>query len=214
MAFLCLTGCASTVYRLEGEPITPGGVAHGECEAKDWLVLAPTRAYVTDEKKGTSHPVTGLGLYKVGSEDPESIPDVEGLPPSESVDKKREKLAPYRRRGYVAAGLGIAGLTAIAIGTVLFVSAFGTKRTIDAQGVAHDDSTVNGTKAGAGGITVGVGFGLGIAGLVVNPSHAERTESRADRYVFLDPPDNQKSVEALTKAHNESVRQTCAAGSP
>src|SRR5260221_4085969 len=88
---IALASCASTVYRTPGEPITPGGTARSACESEDWLVLAPTRAEVADEGKGTSHPVSGLGLYRVGSDSPESIPSLD-LPPSQGVEKKRERL--------------------------------------------------------------------------------------------------------------------------
>jgi len=206
---LSAAGCSSPVYRLQGEPITPGGVAETPCESEKWLVLAPTRAEVTDEKTRTSHPVNGLGLYRVGSESPESIPGVEGLPRSESVTHKREELASYHRRELVAGSLGVAGLAAIAVGTVLFVSAFGSKTVTDASGQQHEENPIDGTKAGVGGGLVGLGFALGIAGLVVNPSHAERTRMSADRYVFLDPPDDRKTVEGMTRKHNEWVRQTC-----
>jgi hypothetical protein len=207
-ATLSLTGCASTVYRLSGEPTTPGGPARTECESKDWLVVAPTRAEIADTKKGTSHPVNGLGLYRIGSSSPESIPSLDLRSPS--VEQKREELASYEQRQIIAGALGAAGVAAIAIGTVLFVNAFNSQKTVDSMGVTHEDDSIDGTQAGIGGAVVGLGFGLGIAGLVVGPSHAERTRANATRHVFLDPPDDAKSVDALVEQHNASVRQTCA----
>ncbi len=190
VAALGLPGCGTTVFRMEGAPITPAGEAETPCEARDWLVLAPTRARVADEPRGTSHAVNGLGLYHVGSDDPESIPSLSDFPESELIERKRDALAAYHRRQIIAGTLGVASVAAIAIGTVLFVNAFGSKTTVDAQGNRHDSNPVDGTKAAWGGTLVGVGFGLGIGGLVVNPSNAERTDAQATRYVFLDPPDD------------------------
>jgi hypothetical protein len=208
---LALTGCASSVYRLEGEALTPGGVAKTPCETEKWLVIAPTRAMITDETTKRSHPVTGLGLYRVGEDFPESIPGVEGLPHTESIQQKQDELSAYKRRQVIAASLGVASLAAIAAGTVLFVTAFGSKTVRDpVTGQTHEENPIDGTRAGLGGATVGLGFALGISGLVVNPSHAESTHVDASRYVFLDPPDDQKSVEALTEKHNAWVRSTCA----
>jgi hypothetical protein len=206
---LASTGCASTVFRLEGEAVTPGGTADTPCEVKEWLVIAPTRAEVAEEKTGKSHPENGLGLYRVGGHDPESIPGLDGLPPSVMVEKKREALAPYETRQYVAGALGSAGAIAIAVGTILFVNAFETKRVQNSDGSFGEESSVNGSTAAAGGIVVGAGFALGITGLVVNPSHAERTQANATRYVFL-PPDQPKQVESLVLRHNKAVREQCA----
>jgi hypothetical protein len=214
IAAFSLAGCATTTYRLEGQEITPGGPARSPCESNEWLVLAPTRAEVANEKKGTSHPMNGLGVYRVGSNDPESITSLDNLPSSSMVDRKREELAPYQRRQLIAGGLGAAGVIAIAVGTVLFVNSFGSKTTTDAMGNRHEENPIDGTKAGVGGLTVGIGFGLGIAGLVVNPSNAERTEANATRHVFLDPPDAPKSAEDLVERHNATVRQECAAAAP
>lgn len=207
LAAVFLGGCATTAYRIEGEPITPGGVATTPCESRDWLVIAPTRAEVTSKSKGTSHPEDGLGLYRVGDDSPESIPAIEDLT-TPSVEAKRSAMAPYERRQIIAGALGTAGLIAIAVGTIVFVNAFESRSTI-VNGVPNEENTINGGRAALGGTLVGVGFGLGIGGLVVNPSHSERTRADATRYVFFDPPDDKKSVEGLVQGHNDRVRQRC-----
>jgi hypothetical protein len=208
---VALAGCGGTVYRLPGEPLTPGGPAETACESEDWLVIAPTRAEVASESKKTSHPENGLGIYKVGSSSPESIPSIEGLD-SPSIQQKRKELEPYDRKQIIAGSLGVAGLIAITVGTILFVNAFETTSTVDAMGLPREKNSVNGTRAGLGGAFVGVGFGLGIAGLVVNPNNGERTQARATRHVFFNPPDDPKSVEKLVGDHNAQVRSRCAAG--
>lgn len=207
LAAVVLSGCATTAYRIEGEPITPGGVATTPCESRDWLVIAPTRAEVASKSKGTSHPEDGLGLYRVGDDSPESIPDIEDLT-TPSVEAKRSAMVPYHRRQLIAGGLGAAGLVAIAVGTLVFVNAF-ESQTTTVNGTPTEETSVNGGRAALGGTLVGIGFGLGIGGLVVNPSHAERTRADATRYVFFDPPDGRKSVEGAVQGHNERVRQRC-----
>src|SRR5690606_39870010 len=66
--------CANTVYRMDGEFETPAGRASTECEKRDWLVVAPTRAEIVPE--GSNRSVTeddGVGLYGVGDDSPVSI---------------------------------------------------------------------------------------------------------------------------------------------
>jgi hypothetical protein len=206
-----LEGCGGTVYRLPGEPVTPGGQAKNACESADWLVIAPTRAQVTSQSKRTSHPENGLGLYRVGSASPETLTSIEGLD-SPSIRQKRESLEPYDRKQIIAGALGGVGLVALTVGAVLFGTAFGTNVTVDpATGNRKEEHIINGTKAGVGGAMVGIGFGFGIAGLTVNPDQGERTQARATRHVFFDPPDDPKSVETLIGTHNAGVRSTCAA---
>jgi hypothetical protein len=207
LAVVVLSGCATSAYRLEGEPISPAGVSTSPCESKDWLVIAPTRVEVTSKSKGNSQPQDGLGLYRVGSNSPESIPALEDLT-TPSVEAKRQALAPYHRRQVLAGGLGAAGLIAIAIGTIVFVNAFESQTTM-VNGTPTEENSISGGRAALGGTLVGVGFGLGIAGLVVNPNSSERTRADATRYVFLDPPDDRPSVEGLVKRHNEGVREYC-----
>jgi hypothetical protein len=203
------SGCANTVYRIKGEATTPGGEARTPCESREWLVIAPTRAEVASAETGKSHPENGVGLYKVGSNDPVDVTSVERLRSEPLVIEKDEELSPYRTRQWIAGGLGTAGVIAIAVGTGLFVSAFETTRTRDPlSGQTKEDNTVNGGTAAAGGITVGLGFALGISGLVVNPSHAQRTQANATRYTFL-PPTDPKRVESLVEKHNSDVRTQC-----
>ncbi|HVU01228.1 MAG TPA: hypothetical protein VHE30_05730 [Polyangiaceae bacterium] len=212
LACVCLVGCGSSVYRLPGEPATPGGAASTPCESERYLVIAPTRADVTDEKTKTSHPKNGLGLYRVGSNDPLDLTSVEGLD-SPSIRRKREETGSYDTKQIVAGTLGAVGVVAIAVGTILFVNAFETKTSIDpATGARKEENSVNGGLAAGGGLTVLGGFGFGIAGLVVNPGTAERTRVRATRHVFFDPPDGRKDVEALVGGYNSEMKQTCSAG--
>lgn len=200
------SGCATTVYRIKGEAVTPGGEAQTPCESKDWLVIAPTRAEVADAKSGRSHPENGVGLYRVGQTSPEDITGIERLRKDPLAIEKDEAVTPYRTKSWVAGALGTAGVLAIGIGTGLFVSGFGAKKVRQADGSIEEEN--DGSRIGAGGITVGLGFALGISGLVVSPSHAQRTQANATRYVFL-PPTPPKRVESLVEEHNKGVRTQC-----
>src|SRR5690606_41276172 len=75
LALLSTSGCATTVYRLDGEFETPAGRAAGPCEVRDWLVVAPTRAEIVPE--GSKRSMTeddGVGRYRGGEDAPEAIP--------------------------------------------------------------------------------------------------------------------------------------------
>ena len=197
-------GCASTVLRLDGEFSSPGGTARTPCEQREWLVAAPTRAQVFDQQgRHTANRDDGVGLYRVGSSAPESIP---GLAPELHADDQarvavhRAAVRPHDTQRWIAAGLGATGLLAIVAGSILFVSAFSSR---------EGNNEVNRPRAVWGGALAGLGFGIGIAGTVVNPNQTERSRASAARYVFLPPADERADVLALTGRHNERVRARC-----
>lgn len=205
-------GCASTVVRLDGEFETPTGAARSECEKRDWLVVAPTRAEFVDSKGRKSQTRDdGVALYRVGEKRPESIPSLadEMGADSESFARHGPPVREYDRKTILAGGLGAAGVIAIIAGTILFVSAFETE-TVTTNGQPDEEQKIDGTKAGLGGVLVGVGFGLGIAGIAVNPGQAERSRAEAARYVFLPPEDDREEVIRMTAKYNQAVRDRCA----
>jgi hypothetical protein len=197
-------GCASTVTRLDGEFPAPIGPAKDECEEANWLVVAPTRvAFVEPSGQRSTPRDDGVALYKVGAKHPEPIPayadTMHGDLPS--VDQHVDTAHSYDTKSWAAAGLGAAGLIAIGVGVGLFVASFKT----DAQ----QQQKIDGTEAGIGaGLTLG-GFGLGIAGLALNPGQAERSRAEAARYVFLPPKDTRDNVVTWTQTYNQAVRDRC-----
>jgi hypothetical protein len=203
LLFLTL-GCASTVTRLDGEFPTPIGPARGACEQADWLVVAPTRVQFVEPSGLRAMPRDdGVALYKVGAQRPEPIP---ALAPSMEaqlprIDEHVDQVHAYDTKSWAAAGLGGAGLVAIAVGTALFVASFKTN--------AQSQQQIDGTEAGVGaGLMLG-GFGLGIAGLALNPGQAERSRAEAARYVFLPPKEPRESVVTWTQSYNQAVRTRC-----
>ncbi len=201
------TGCASTVARLDGEFPTAAGVATSNCEKASWLVPAPTRASLFDPSgRRTETRDDGVGLYRVGAKDPESIPSIgEELGPDAAarVERHRDAVRPHDTKRWVAAGLGASGIIAIAAGALLFVSGF------DNSGGEH---SVNRPRVIWGSVLVGAGFGLGLSGTVLNPNQAERSRADAARYVFLPPADGKDDVLSLTARHNQEVRARCGRG--
>lgn len=207
LPFLIATvSCGSTVYRVAGQDIAPSGPARTECEEKQWLVLAPTNARIADPVTKLASTHQGLGIYRVGSQEPLDLPDLRtSLPPSPILERKAHEVEPYDERRYWAIGLGSGGAIAMAIGTMLFVSAFETVKNSQGENQQH----IRGGRAAFGAISIGTGFGLGIAGLVVNPNHAARTRANASRYVFLPDQDDPKAVEGLVRQHNDDARDRC-----
>ena len=198
-------GCASTVTRLDGEFPAPIGPARGACEQADWLVVAPTRVqFIERTGQRTTPRDDGVALYKVGDKHPEPIPPHadsmrKDLP---SVDEHVSRVSHYDTKTWGAAGLGAAGIIAIGVGTALFVSAFKTDPSTQKQ-------KIDGTEAGIGGALVFGGFGLGIAGLALNPGQAERSRAEAARYAFLPPNDARENVVTWTQTYNQAVRDRC-----
>lgn len=172
-------------------------------------MVAPTRAEVVEEgdKKPTIRD-DGAGLYRVGGTFPESIPGLE----SEIGQRSRlfalhaERVRRHDTKRIVAAGLGAAGVIVLGIGAALFISAFDS-HTDPVTGT--ESNQVNGGRAIVAGITVAGGLGLGIAGIAVSPSQAERSRAAAYRYVFLPPDESRDEVVGIAAEHNEAVRERC-----
>jgi hypothetical protein len=213
-ALLTLTmGCASTVTRLDGEFPAPIGPAKSECEKAEWLVVAPTRAeFVEPSGKHAEPRDDGVALYRVGARRPESIPGLAGEMGHESgtFAEHTDIVHSYDARSWGAAGLGAAGIIAIAVGTALFVSSFKTQDITQSDGTKGSEQQIDGTEAGVGGGLVLAGFGLGIAGLALNPGQAERSRAEAARYVFFPPKDPRENVVTWTQTYNQAVRDRCA----
>lgn len=201
------SGCATTVHRMDGEFPTPAGVARTSCEKQDWLVVSPTRAEFVD-KHGVKSQTRddGVALYRVGEARPVSIPslsdDMGGGP---MFARHSDAVRSHDTKQLVAGGLGVAGAIAVAVGTILFVSAFGTERSANGM----ESQKINGGRLAAGGITVGVGFGLGIAGIAVNPGQAERSKAEASRFVYFPPQEPKDDVVEMTGRYNQAVRDRC-----
>ncbi len=192
---------------MDGEFPTPAGPARTSCEKQDWLVVAPTRAEFVD-KHGVKSQTRedGVALYRVGASRPVPIPslsdDMGGGP---SFARHSEAVRSHDTKQLVAGGLGVAGAVAVAVGTILFVTAFGTERGADGS----EQQKVNGGRLAAGGLTVGLGFGLGIGGISMNPGQAERSRAEAARFVYLPPEEPKADVVEMTGRYNQAVRERC-----
>ena len=201
------TGCATTVHRMDGEFPTEAGPAKTECEKQDWLVVSPTRAEFVDKHGAKSQTRDdGVALYRVGTSKPVSIPslsdDMGGGP---VFLRHSEGVKSHDTKQLVAGGLGVASVIAMTVGTILFVSAFETVRAANGD----EEQKISAARAAGGGITFGVGFGLGIAGIAVNPGQAERSKAEASRFVFLPPEDPKDDVVEMTGRYNQAVRDRC-----
>jgi hypothetical protein len=205
-ALLFLTlGCASTVTRLDGEFPAPIGPARSPCERADWLVVAPTRVQLIEPVGLRSTPRDdGVALYRVGALRPQPIATHADTMRQQipTVDEHIARVRVYDTKTWTAAGLGAAGLIAIGVGAALFASAFKTDPTTQKQ-------KIDGAEAGLGSGLVLGGFGLGIAGLVVNPGQVERSRAEAARYTFLPPRDPRDAVVTWTQSYNQAVRDRC-----
>ncbi len=207
------SACSSSVYRLKGAYPTPAGKPETNCEREDWLVVANTRAEIIPEGRTASVPNDdGVGLYRSGAdESPESIVSLRGdlskHGHSEVFTAKAEKLAPHDQDRIVSASLGLAGLAALAVGTVVFVGAFGEKN----SGTGAEEQEIDGSKAIIGSVFGGLGIGLSAAGIVINPSHEERTRADAVRYVFMPDELSRDAVVDIVDGHNSDVRKQCQA---
>ena len=202
-----VSGCATTVHRLDGEFPTSAGTAKTKCEEQDWLVVSPTRAEFVD--KHGAHSETrndGVSLYRVGASAPVSIPslsdDMGGGP---SFQRHTDAVKSYDTKQLIASGLGVAGAIAVTVGTILFISSFSTEN--DANG--RPVQKISGGRLAAGGLTVGLGFGLGIGAIGVNPGQAERSRAEASRFVYLPPEDPKADVLEMTGRYNQAVRERC-----
>jgi hypothetical protein len=204
---IAVSGCATTVHRLDGEFPTPAGLAKTDCEKREWLVVSPTRAEFVDKHGVRSETRDdGVALYHIGQSGPVSIPSIaHELGGGARFEQHEEAVKSHDTKQLVAGGLGVAGAIAVAVGTILFVNAFGTERGSDGS----EHQKVDGGRLAAGGLTVGVGFGLGIGGIALNPGQAERSRAEAARYVFFPPEERRDDVVELTGRYNQAVRDRC-----
>ena len=62
-----------------------------------------------------------------------------------------------------------------------------------------------------GGSLIGVGFGLGIAGMIVSPDAGERAKADQAEYVFVPPEDRASDVNTMVDKHNRAARERCKA---
>jgi hypothetical protein len=202
-----VSGCATTVQRLDGELPTAAGPAKTECEKQDWLVVSPTRAEFVDKHGVRSQTRDdGVALYRVGESRPVSIPSLsEDMGGGPSFERHAEAVRSHDTKQIVAGGLGVAGAVAVAVGTILFITAFETRDDASGKPEQHIDAG----KAIGGGISVGLGFGLGIAGIAVNPGQAERSKAEAARFVYLPPEEPKEDVLKMTGRYNQAVRDRC-----
>lgn len=201
------SGCATTVHRLDGEFPTPAGVAKSECEKQDWLVVSPTRAEFVDQHGvRTQTRDDGVALYRIGESRPVSIPslsdDMGGGP---SFVKHGDAVRKHDTKQLLAGSLGAVGAIAVAVGTILFVTAFNTQKASNGD----SEQTISSGRAIGGGVTVGLGFGLGIAGISLNPGQAERSRAEASRYVYFPPEEPKADVQQMTGRYNQAVRDRC-----
>jgi hypothetical protein len=192
---------------MDGDFPTSAGTAKSDCEKQDWLVVSPTRADFVDKHGVRSETRDdGVSLYRIGASAPVSIPslsdDMGGGP---SFERHSSAVKSHDTKQLVAGGLGVAGAIAVAVGTILFVTAFSTEN--DASG--HPVQKISGGKLAAGGITVGLGFGLGIGGIAFNPGQAERSRTEASRFVYFPPEDPKADVLEMTGRYNQAVRDRC-----
>jgi len=204
-------GCASTVSRLPGELPTQSGTAKNACESTEWLVLAPTQSQeVSHSGRSSAARKDGFGVYRVGATDPEGIPGLaERLGSSPIIDRHKAGVERHDNKQLLAAGLGAAGLVALGIGSYLFATSFDTKKETASDGTVEDKQDINGGRLGVGSAIVAAGFGLGIAGIVVAPSSAERAKADQARYVFTPPEDDPEAVKGMVSKHNSTVRDRC-----
>ncbi|HEX2871017.1 MAG TPA: hypothetical protein VHP33_07175 [Polyangiaceae bacterium] len=201
------TGCATTVHRMDGDFPTAAGVARTECEKQDWLVVSPTRAEFVDKHGVKSESRDdGVALYRIGESRPVSIPslsdDMGGGP---SFARHSDAVRSHDTKQVVAGSLGAAGAIAVAVGTILFVSAFSTQKGANGD----EEQKIDSGRAIGGGISVGLGFGLGIAGISVNPGQAERSRAEASRFVYFPPEEPKADVLEMTGRYNQAVRDRC-----
>ena len=192
---------------MDGDFPTRAGVARTSCEKQDWLVVSPTRAEFVD-KHGIKSQTRddGVALYRVGESRPVSIPRLsEEMGGGPMFERHSNAVRSHDTKQWVAGGLGVAGAIAVAVGTILFVSAFDTETAPSGM----ETQKINGGRLAAGGITVGAGFGLGIAGISVNPGQAERSKAEAARFVYLPPDEPRADVIEMTGRYNQAVRDRC-----
>jgi hypothetical protein len=210
LVVLVLGGCATTVQRLDGQLPSPVGAAQNACESERWLVAAPSR-YRRAHGAGTELKGDGIGVYRVGSDSPESIPALgEELGSSAEIERHGRAVRAHDRDRFIAAGLGGAGIVALGIGAALFAGSFETQRERQADGSFEERQQIESGTLVLGSVLGAVGFGLGIAGIIVNPNARERAEADSWRYVFVPGRDDTDTATKLVDGHNRRVRASCA----
>ncbi len=209
-----LAGCANTVSRLPGPVETPGGAASGECESAQFLTLGKTRYQtpMSSEGRSLARKDDGTGVYGVGETQPKSVSELEEqVGSSPMFDRHREGYRTHDRDRWIAAGLGVGAAAALTVGTILLVGAFGTETKTNPNGSREEEQVVSGGQLAAGGIVLGAGFGLGIGGVAVAPSAAERANADAARYVYRAPQDDLGELRSRVGRNNDKARERCAA---
>jgi hypothetical protein len=201
-------GCSTTVYRLDGEVKTKAGPARTPCEMNTWLVVAPTRYQeISEDGRRSRLRKDGLGLYRVGSEDPVSIPAAaDDLGPSPLLAPHEAAVRDHDRDRVISTILGGAGIIALVAGAALFVTSFETTRSPSGE----EEQRINTARGTWSGIIIAAGFGLGIGGLVLAPSQTDRTRADTARYVFHPPQESEGQVSELVARHNLRRREACA----
>ncbi len=211
LALVFVVGCASTVGRLPGDVSAPPGAPQGACESESWLVVGKTRSQEPTGSGRTTEPRDdGLGLYRVGASSPEFIPGLaEELGPSPLLLHHTEPVKRYDQKRWLAAGLGGVGIVALGVGSYFFATSFKTETTTASDGSRDEKQKIEGGRIALGTTLFVVGLGLGVGGLIVNPSATDRARADQQRYVFLPSEDNPEAVKSLVGKHNESVRDRC-----
>jgi hypothetical protein len=200
-------GCSSTVHRIGGEVKTPAGKAETPCEESAWYVLTPTRVDPVYGTAETAKPERqGLGLYRVGGKAPVSIPAASvDLGSDPMLERHSKAVEDYDRDSVLSTAFTGAGLVALTIGTVIFVTAFETTHSAGGE----EEQRINSGRAYTGAIVGGLGIGLSVTGLVFNPTQAQRADAEAARYVFLEPEDDPDKVIDMVAEHNREVSKSC-----
>ncbi len=205
---LLCAGCSLSVSRLDGKIQTPAGPARTDCEEENWLVLAPTRSIlVSNEGTNSEMRRDALGLYPVGGDRPLSITRLErqGLGPSPLLPPHREATRKYDRDRMLSLSLGGTGMVLMGVGAAVFAGAFDTVNV----GGNEEELQIDKGQSTGGAVLMGVGLGLGIAGLALTPSIGERARAESYRYTFAPENDPREEVIALVATHNEQVRALC-----
>lgn len=204
---LCL-GCSTTVRRIDGPTLVRPGPATNDCERDDWVVVTPTRADLSG--KGEPHVLDGKGLYRVGGSQPLDLTDPELLQAnSPLLEAKSQAVDSHDKRRATAAALGAGSILSIVIGAAVFVSGFESETVTQRDGTSSEENRVNGTRVGLGAGLTGLGFAMGITGLLLNPDQGERARVAAKRYVVAADELDAEQLGDLAERHNQAVRERC-----
>jgi hypothetical protein len=131
--------------------------------------------------------------------------------PPEMMHRHQEGAKRTQSSQIVAAILGGTGLVALGVGSYFFATSFETTKTPQADGSVEESHGIKQGRIALGSTLIGVGFGLGIAGIVVAPSAGERAKADQAEYVFVPPEDNRDQVKTMVDKHNRAARDRCSA---